>query len=198
MAVELGDLTIQQLTHVRVREVARIQTQHVPGMVGSLSQVMGRPSVEVAFAGIVYGETPLDDLQPLRDAYLAQEPVGFFTESVGEGYFAEVLIKSLDVSQRASHPNQFDFQCLVVEYIVPPEPAVSDPFSAINTDLLDEASGFIDDVQNALEQVSQLTDLLTGFPNFADPTTRIGDLGSGFLSLSGDSSSTIEGISESF
>jgi hypothetical protein len=198
MAVELGDLTVQQLTRVSVREVARIETHNVPGMSGSLFQVMGRPSVEVEFAGIVYGATPLDDLQPIRDAYLAQEPVGFFTESVGEGYFTEVLIRRLEVAQRASHPNQFDFQCLVAEYVEPPEPAVADPFGGINAGLLDEATAFIDDVQNALEQVSQLTDLLTGFPDFADPTTRLGELGSGFASLVGGSSSSVESMGEIF
>jgi hypothetical protein len=198
MAVELGSLTIDHLTHVSVREVARIETRHVPGMAGSLSQVMGRPSVEVAFVGIVYGETPGDELQSIRDAYLAQEPLGFFTESVGEGYFADVLIRSLEVSQRVSQPNELDFQCLVTEYVEPPEPAVADPFGGINTDLLDEATAFIDDVQNALEQVSQLTDLLTGFPDFADPTTRLGELSSGFLSLVGDNSSTVDGMGASF
>ena len=198
MAVELGNLTIEQLTHISVREVARIETHHVPGMAGSLSQVMGRPSVEVSFAGIVYGATPLDDLQPLRDAYLAQEPLGFFTESVGEGYFTEVLIRSLAVSQRASYPNQFDFQCVVTEYVEPPEPAAADPFGGINSDLLDEATAFIDDVQNALEQVSQLTDLLTGFSDFADPTSRLGEMGSAFLNLVNDNSANVESIGESF
>lgn len=198
MAIELGDLSIEQLTEVRVREVAQIYSRHVPGMKGSLSQVMGRPSVEVAFDGIVYGASPLDDLQPIREAYLAGEPLSFYTESVGEGYFAEVLVHTLQVSQQVHLPNQLNFHCVVREYVEPPQPAVADPFAGINTDLLEEALAFIDDVQNALEQVSQLTDLLSGFGDFADPTSRLGELSSGFLSLVGDNSATIDGLSGGF
>lgn len=183
MAVELGAVTIERLTEVSVAEVARIATHDVPGMTGSLSQMMGRPSVEVTFSGIVYGPAPLDDLKPLRDMYLAQEPVDFFTEAIGEGYFAEVLIRRLEVTQRASYPGQLDFRCVVTEFIEPPEPAVTDPFAAVNTDLVGQATAFVDTVQDSLAQVSQLVDLLSGIPGFADPTARIGELGADFVEI---------------
>lgn len=173
MTVELGSLTLERLTSVEVRERTRIARHAVPGMSGDLSQVLGRPSVEVEFEGIFYGDAASDELKALRDSYTAHDPVDFFTEAVGEGYFTQVLISRLEVSQRAGFPDQFDFRCSVLEYVEPPEPAAASPFGDLDAGLMDEAAGFMDDVQNALEEVSQLTDLIANAPSFGDPTSRL-------------------------
>jgi hypothetical protein len=176
MAVELGGISLEHLTQVQVSERTRVARHDVPGMNGSLSQVLGRPSVEVTFQGIFFGAQVADDLAALRQAYARQEPLDFFTEIVGEGYFAQVLVSQIAFTQRAGYLDQFDYTCTVTEYVEPPEPAVSDPFGALDTGLLDEAAGFVDDVQNALEAVSQLADLVASAPSFGDPTERVGAL----------------------
>lgn len=173
MPIELAGINLEHLTRIDVRERARIAWHGVPGLNGDLAQVLGRPSVEVTFWGIFYGAGRSDGLDQLRQAHLARQPVDFFTETVGEGYFSQVLISDLLVMQRADYTDQFDYVCTVVEYVRPPEPALANPLAALESDLLSEAAGFIDDVQNALEQVSQLTDLLANIPSFADPTTRL-------------------------
>src|SRR5262249_18522266 len=99
--------------------------------------------------------------------------VDFFTEAVGEGYFAQVVIAQLDVQQRAGELDQFDFACCVVEYVEPPAPLAADPLHALDGGIAGEAKGFMDDVQNAADKVSQLTDLLGNTPNFADPTSKL-------------------------
>jgi hypothetical protein len=68
MTIELGGITLDHLTAVSVRERARIVHHDVPGMAGDLAQVMGRPSVEVSFKGIFYGEQAAENLGKLRDA----------------------------------------------------------------------------------------------------------------------------------
>ena len=68
-------------------------------------------------------------------AYLERKPVDFFTEAIGEGYFAQVLIAKLEVSQQAGYPDQFDFGCAVVEYVEPPEPVTADPFASLDAGL---------------------------------------------------------------
>lgn len=173
MAVELGGINLTLLTEIAVREQARIVHHAVPGLDGDLAQTLGRPSVVVALQGIFYGETAAEDLQTLRDAHLAHQPVDFFTEAIGEGYFTQVLIAKLDVKQRSNFPDQFDFSCEVIEYVEPPEPAITSPLSDLDGGLLDEAAGFMDDVQNAIEQVSQLTDLLGNIPDFGNPTEKL-------------------------
>src|SRR5689334_1074484 len=117
MAVELGGISLDHLTQVQVSERTRVARHDVPGMSGSLSQVLGRPSVEVTFQGIFYGPQVADDLAALRQAYARQEPLDFFTEIVGEGYFAQVLVSQIAFTQRAGYLDQFDYTCTVVEYV---------------------------------------------------------------------------------
>jgi hypothetical protein len=176
MAVELGGISLEHLTQVHVHERTRIARHDVPGLNGSLSQVLGRPSVEVTFQGIFFGPQVADDLAALRQAYARQEPLDFFTEIVGEGYFAQVLVADIAFAQRAGYLDQFDYSCTVVEYVEPPKPAAADPFGGLDTGLLDEAAGFVDDVQNAIAAVSDLADLVASAPDFGDPTERVGDL----------------------
>ena len=173
MAVELGSVTLTHLTRVEVSEQQRVVHHPVPGMSGDLAQVLGRPSVTVRLHGIYYGPTASEDLGNLRSAYLAGEPVDFFTEAVGEGYFAQVLITHLQVAQRAAYTDHFDFACEVIEYVKPPAPEVTDPFGALDAGLLDEATAFMDDVQNALDQVAGIVDMIANAPSFGDPTTQL-------------------------
>jgi hypothetical protein len=195
MTIELGSVSLSQLTHISVSEEARIVRHPVPGMKGDLSQTMGRPSVIVRFQGIFYGPQALDDLDTLRSAYLEQQPVDFFTDAVGEGYFTQVLITRLAVSQNAGYVDQFDYTCEVLEYVEPPEPIVSTSFGldGLDTSLLDEAAGFIDDVQNALQEVSDLVDLLANIPSFGDPTSRLPDM---LTRFTGAASSGVTALSE--
>ena len=198
MPVELGGITLQHLTHVSVQERARLVRHPVPGMSGDLAQTLGRPSVEVSLRGIFYGATAGDDLQQLRSAYLESQPVDFFTEAVGEGYFSQVLIARLEVSQRAGYLDQFDYHCEVVEYVEPPEPVVADPFASLDAGLIAEAGAFMDDVQNALEQVSQLTDLIANVPAFGDPTTRLPEMLADYSGIAGEGVNLLASIQNLF
>ncbi len=196
MTIELGDLSLDHLTHIQVHEQARIARHPVPGMSGDLSQALGRPSVEIIFQGIFYGENALDNLGKLRSAYLDSSPLDFFTETVGEGYFTQVLITRLDVAQRAGRLDEFDYHCHVVEYVEPPEPVLAAPpgLGDLDLGLLDEATAFIDDVQNALEQVSSLTDLLAGAQDFGNPTSRLPGMLDQFTSLTGPGAGTLNNL----
>ncbi len=179
MPVELAGLTLAHLTSIMTWERARIARHPVPGMRGDLAQTLGRPSVEVALSGIFYGTSAPDDLDALRQAQLAEQPVDFFVQAVDDSEitqtlsFSQVLIAGLQVSQRAGYPDQFDFTCRLLEYVEPPEPTVADVFGALDQDLLGEASSFVDDAQNALAQVSELADLLASVPSFGDPTQKL-------------------------
>lgn len=174
MPVELGGVTLQLLTRVAVCERARIVRHGVPGMAGDLSQSIGRPSVEVMLEGIFYGSDAADHLKELRDLHLRGEPVDFFADTIGDGYFSQVVINGIDVTQKAGDLDQFSYQCQLVEYVEPPAPAAPlSALSALDTGILDEAAAFMDDVQNAVEQVTQLADMLANIPSFGDPTTRL-------------------------
>ena len=197
MAVELGGIVLERLTHVTVGERARIVHHDVPGLSGEFAQTLGRLAVEVSLRGIFYGPTAVDDLNILRSAYLEHAPVDFFTESVGEGYFTQVLISRLEISQRAGYLDQFDFACDVVEYVEPPEPVVSDPFAALDTGLLEDAASFVDEAQNALEQVSQLADLLST-PAFGNPVETLPGIESGYVQAASQGAAVLAEIRKLF
>lgn len=201
MAVELGSVSLQHLTRVDVSGAARVVRHPVPGLSGDLSQVLGRPSVTVRLQGIFYGAEAAGELEALRTAHLAGEPLDFFTEAVGEGYFAQVLITRLQVAQRAGYPDQFDYACEVMEYVEPPQPAAADPFAALDAldaGLLDEAAGFLDDVQNALAEVSSLVQLVANAPSFGDPTTQLPQLLDAFKGLAQGGIPTLAAIRDLF
>jgi hypothetical protein len=167
-------------------------------MKGDLAQTLGRPSVDVDLRGIFYGGNMANELNRLRTAYLANPPVDFFAEAVGEGYFSQVLIAKLEVSQRAGYLDQFDFACEVVEYVEPPQPAAADPFAALDAGLMNQATGLIDDAQNALAQVAQLTDLLGLVPDFGNPTAALTGLLDDFKDVAGGAAGSLTTISELF
>ena len=193
MAVELGGIVLEHLTSVSVRERARIARHDVPGMSGDLAQTLGRSSVEVSLQGLFYGAGALEELTRLRGAYLGHEPVDFFTESVGEGYFTQVLISRLEVFQRAGYLDQFGFSCDVVEYVEPPEPALVTPLAVPDAELLDQAASFMDDVQNSLEEASQLVGLLN-LPSFQNPVSELPSMSGEYVQLVGDSTGPLAAI----
>lgn len=197
MAVELGGLVLDHLTHVSIGERARIVRHDVPGLSGELAQTLGRLSVEVSLRGVFYGPGAVDELNRLRNAYLGREPVDFFTESVGEGYLTQVLISRLEISQRAGDLDQFDFACGVVEYVEPPEPVSLDPLAALDTGLLEEAAGFVEDVQNGLEQVSQLVDLLST-PSFGNPAEALPGIENDYVNVASEGATLLARLRELF
>lgn len=195
--MELGGIVLERLTHVTTGERARIVHHDVPGSSGEFAQTLGRHAVEVSLRGIFYGPGAVEDMSTLRAAYLEQAPVDFFTESVGEGYFTQVLISRLEISQRAGYLDQFDFACDVVEYVEPPEPTLVDPLAALDTGLLEDAAGFVDDVQNALEQVSQLADLLNT-PAFGNPAESLPGIESGYVQAASQGAAVLAEIRDLF
>ena len=198
MAVELGGITVRNLTQVAVHERARIVRHPVPGMSGDLAQTLGRSSVEVSLRGVFYGASAAEDLSRLRAAYLERKPVDFFSEAIGEGYFGQVLIAELEVSQQAGYPDQFDFGCAVVEYVEPPQPVTADPFASLDAGLLGEASGLIDDAQNALAEVANLASVLGVIPDFGNPTAALSGILDDFTDIAGGAGGSLQAISDLF
>lgn len=196
MALELAGITLEKLLRLEVREQARFLRHAVPGLAGELTQDLGRPAVAVWFQGIFFGSEAGDQLKALREKYLARQPVDFLCEAVGQGYFTQVVIDSLQVSQRAGYPDQFDYVCAVMEYIPPPPPAMANPLGGLDAGILGEAIASMDDIQNALAQVADLANLLAGAGDYGDPTSRIPAMLTGFTESAGGASTTLSSIAD--
>jgi hypothetical protein len=192
MPIEVGGVTLENVTNVAVRERARLVTHAVPGLAGDLTQALGRSSVEVDVHGIFYAESADDEeglqarqdqLQQLRNLHLDQTPVDLFADAVGQAYFTQVLVTRLDVWQRAGAPNEFEYICGMQEYVEPPEPATLDLGAGLDLGILDEAAGFMDDIQNAAAQVASLVDAIASAPSFGDPTQGLNQMPNQYQSL---------------
>ncbi|MFI9379618.1 hypothetical protein [Kutzneria sp. NPDC052558] len=186
MTVELGGVAVANLTDVRVRERTRLVRHAVPGLAGDIVQTLGRPSAEIGFAGICYGPDAPAQLARLRKAHLDAEPVDFVAEAVGDGFVTRVLIEALEVTQQAGDLDEFGFRCVVLEYVEPPAPPGDNPFAAIDDAIGANALSYVDDVQNALDQVDGLTRLVAAAPDFGDPTARLHDALDEFTTAVGD------------
>src|SRR5882724_4383772 len=173
MALEIAGVALDKLVSIDVTEGARFVRHSVPGQEGDYAQALGRPSVQIHVRGIFFGDTATDHLQTLRGHLLGRTPVDFLCEITGQGYFSQVLVDRLEVGQRAGRPDEFEFECALVEFVPPPPPPAADPFGDIDLGLLDEAASMMDDVQNALSAVAGLADLLSGAADFGNPTTRL-------------------------
>jgi len=182
MALEIAGVALDKLLSIETRESARLVRHDVPGLSGEYAQDMGRSAVRIRFRGILYGTDATDGLKNLRDSFLGRVPVDFVCELTGQGYFSQVLVDHLEVSQKAGGFDEFDFECEVTEYVPPPPPPVVPGFGDLDLGILDEAASMMDDVQNALSAVSGLADLLSGASSFGDPTTRMRGMLDGFKS----------------
>jgi DNA circularisation protein N-terminus len=167
--IEIAGITLHRIHKIATLERADFVRHRVPGLEGNLVQDMGRDSVQLQIEGIFYGATAQDDLEQLRSAQKAREPVDFLADVVGQAYFSQVVLHQLDVFQRAEEPEQYSYTLVIAEYVPPPEPE-----SGLGLDLpgVDAAIGL-----EALDfmDVLQLPDMLA-IPELEDPTKPLSGL----------------------
>jgi hypothetical protein len=171
VAVQLGSVALEHLTDVDVRDGVRLARHAVPAMAGDLLQQLGRPSVDLVLAGSFFGAEAGQQLAALRAVLRGGDPVDLLAEAAGDGYVAQVVLAGLDVRQRSGDVERFDYRVVLVEYVEPPAAPALGAMPAIDTDLAQEAAGYLDDVQNGLADVAQLVSL-TQLVGFGDPTTK--------------------------
>lgn len=196
MALEIAGVVLEKLIHIEAHEAARFVRHAIPGMNGELSQEMGRPCVQMSVQGIFYGSEAFSQLEILRGNLLDRTPVDFVCEMTGSGYVAQVVVDRFDVAQRAGHPDEFEYTCIVTEYVPPPPPPTSSLMQDLDLSVLEEATAMLDDIQDALAVVESLTDLLSGAEDFGNPVTRLPGLLDAFSSVAGGASGTTTSIEE--
>jgi hypothetical protein len=172
VAVEIGGVPLQHLVAVATRERLRVARLEVPGMAGDLVQVLGRQGVELELRGSCLGPRAAEDVAQLRRSHVAQQPVDLLADILGEAYVERVLVTELEVQESAGAPDEFAVRCRLVEWVEPPAPAVA-ALPGIDTAVVDEAAGLVDQAQDAMAQVGELTALVGAVPDFGDPTTRL-------------------------
>ncbi|ACR14312.1 hypothetical protein TERTU_3727 [Teredinibacter turnerae T7901] len=164
----LGDWEIPHIQAMHSLEQRQFVELNVPGRAGSLFQDMNTRPTSIAISGSLYGDEPRNEfLEALRGKYRAGEPVTFVGDIVTATEVQYVIIESLQFSESGMQPDQLDYYIRIKES--PPPPPPPDPFGALDTDLLDQAGGFLDSVTGALDVI----DGLGNVPNIGDPTPQV-------------------------
>jgi hypothetical protein len=114
---------IPRIARIASGESRRLALLQVPGLIGDLSQDLGRGALVVEISGALYGDEARDTfLKEVRERFLAGEPVDFIADIVNESQLEQVLIESLDLEESAANPDECFYRIRLCEYTEPPEP----------------------------------------------------------------------------
>jgi hypothetical protein len=165
----LGDWEIPRISLMRTQERRKLQEHQIPGRLGNLFQDLGAEAAEIQIAGSVFQEEERSGfLEAARQRFADAQPMTFVADIIEATEIQFVLIESLVVEQHATRPGELAYRMVLRES--PPPPPPEDPFGALDSDLLDQAAGFVDGVTDALDAVAALGDI----PDFTDPSSLVG------------------------
>lgn len=166
----LGDWVIPRIQVMETLEVRSFAELPRAGSHGSLFHDLAGEPTRILVAGSLHGDEARETaLTEVRERFRSGEPLTFVADIVTATEVQYVLIEELRVAERSSSPDETDYRLVLVES--PPPPPPPDPLAGLDSSLLDEAAGLVDDVTGALEAIDALS-----VPDLADPTTGLRDV----------------------
>ena len=170
----LDDLALIQVQTLRVHDARSLAEHRAPGMDGSLLQNMGRRPSGFSVAGVASGPEAQAFVETLNEKFASGSPVSFTADVIADADIDQVLIDDFQVREVAGKPERFAYALILREHIEPVEP---EDVSPLNSDILDDATGLIDDLIDGLDIN---LDFSTGLERFIGPLTdllgRLGEL----------------------
>jgi hypothetical protein len=164
----LGDWEIPRIAAIRTIENRSVIEMRVPGMVGSLYQDLNSVPTRIEISGSLFGDDARDEfLQKVREKFKAGEPVTFVADIITATDVQYVVVEKLEFTERGTAPDETSYAIVLKESPLPPPPP--DPLGGLDSDLLDQAGGFLDSVSGALSAI----DGLVGIPELKDPTAPL-------------------------
>jgi hypothetical protein len=177
----IGDWEIPRIQAIQSLEHRSFVELEIPGRVGSLFQDMNTKPTRIGIWGSLYGdETRNEFLEELRGKFGEGEPVTFVADIVTATEIQYVIIETLNMAENADQADQMDYFIVLQES--PPPPAPSDPLGGIDSDLLDQADGFLDSATAALDVI----DTLGSVPDLGNPVEPLSGLMDEFESTTED------------
>ncbi|CAM5456961.1 hypothetical protein [Thauera mechernichensis] len=161
----LADWELPRVTRLETLETRDFLELPLPGRAGSLFQDLERRPARIIIEGSVFGsEAGLDLLNAVREHYGAGQPLTFVSDIVTGTDIQYVLLQQVHVQAEASAPDQIDYALWLIES--PPPPPPGNILGGIDTSLLDQAAGLLDDAMGALNALQALGSM----PELSDPT----------------------------
>lgn len=203
----LGDIPLTAVQRVDQAIDAGFHDVPVLGLAGHAQQRSGRPSHRVGIAGVLTGDTALDDLAALQTLASSGEETTFSADIVSALDLQQVVVTHFAASEVAGKPGLIAFTLELVESPPLPPPAQLSGFGGLDgfglgdlgfdTDLLEDlgdlagaVAGAVDGALEALEALEALTGLADlDFDGLLNP---INDVSSSIADIGGRLGSAVE------
>jgi len=163
----IDDLELPQVQEIETKDRRTLAEHKPPGMDGSVLQNLGRRSTWIELFGVASGPAAQTFVEKLDEKFRAGNPMPFTADIVADAEIQQVLMDDLNVQDLAGKPERFSYLVTLREHIEPVEP---EDTSGLDTNILDEARGLVEDIVGGLADGLGLVTELASFVG------RLGDL----------------------
>jgi hypothetical protein len=153
----LDDLELPQVQEITTLDRRALAEHKPPNMSGSLLQNLGRRPTSLTLWGVATGPDALSFIEKLSDTFKANQPVSFTADIIADAEIEKMIIDDLRVQDLAGKTLRYAYVLTLREYIEPVEP---EDTSGLDTDILDDALGQLDNLTSGLEIIGQLSDII--------------------------------------
>lgn len=178
--VLIGDLELDQVLEIEVRQARKLAGHAVPGWDGDLLQDLGEAAAEIRLRGIAMGESAGERLEQLRAAFSTGEALDFVSSAAVATEIEQTLLERLDVVQSGEVNGAYLYAMTLRRYVPPPAPRIGGFAADFLADLddlnmaealgqvgaladaLGTAQGALDQVNKALEVLEDAKGLVEG------------------------------------
>ena len=153
----LDDLELPQVQEITTLDRRALAEHKPPSMSGSLLQNLGRRPTSLTLWGVATGPEALNFIEQLDEKFRSNLPVSFTADIVTDAEIEKMIIDDLRVQDLAGKPQRHAYVLTLREYIEPVEP---EDTSGLDTDILGDALGQLDNLMSGLEIIEQLSDVI--------------------------------------
>ena len=167
----LGDLTLPQVQTLRTSDARALAEHRAPEADGSYFQNLGREPTTIRLAGIASGPEALPFIAALTEKFETGEPIEFVADVAADAEIERVLIADLKTREVAGTPERLAYAVVLHEFLEPEPPATAaGALPELDADLLDDATGLIDELVEGLDLFPVFE---TGLERFVAPLSAL-------------------------
>ena len=161
----LDDLELPNVQEIATYDRRMLAEHKPPGMKGSVLQNMGRRPTRLLLWGIATGSDVTAFVEDLDSKFRTNDAYPFVADIIADAEIAQMIIDDLKWQEVAGKPERVAYVMVLREYIEPVEP---EDTAFLDTGILEDAQGLMDDLVTALDLALPFA---TGLERFVGPMT---------------------------
>jgi len=199
----VGDIPLAAVQLIEHAQDGGFVATRIAGLPGELQQRLARPSHRIRIAGILFGDSALDDLGKMQKAAADGAELTFAADITTALELAKVVVTSFWAQAEAGVPGRYAYELVLAESPPLPPPAQVSSFGGLgdfglgdlgfDTSILGDIADVAGQVAGAVEQAIAVVDTLQSL-------AKLGDLavGSGLLKPIEDAVGKVGKIGDAF